>query len=80
MVNWPAVCRPKECGGLGLTNTKLMNKALMIKWIWKLFSGDNSIWSRLIKAKYPEANNIFATASQGGSQFWRSLHKIKQGL
>ena len=77
MVNWPAVCRPKECGGLGLTNTKNMNKALMIKWIWKLFAGESSLWYRLIRAKYPEANNIFATTPQGGSQFWRSLHKIK---
>jgi hypothetical protein len=69
LVNWPAVCRPKECGGLGLLNSKKMNIALMLKWVWKLF--------QIIRAKYPSANNIFAGSGQGGSQFWRSLHKIK---
>jgi hypothetical protein len=24
-VNWPEVCMPKEQGGLGITNTKIMN-------------------------------------------------------
>jgi hypothetical protein len=45
LVNWPAVCRPKECGGLGLLNSKKMNWALLLKWIWKLFQPDNPIWA-----------------------------------
>jgi hypothetical protein len=59
LVNWPAVCRPKECGGLGLLNSKKMNWALMLKWIWKLFQPDNPIWAQIIRAKYPSASNIF---------------------
>ena len=43
MVNWPADCRPKDCGGLGLTNTKFMNKALMLKWVWKLYQEEDPI-------------------------------------
>jgi hypothetical protein len=77
LVNWPAVCRPKECGGLGLLNSKKMNLALMIKWIWKLYQADNPIWAQIIRGKYNSANNIFEGTGQGGSQFWRSLHKIK---
>jgi hypothetical protein len=37
MVDWATVCKPKELGGLGILNTKLMNIALMLKWIWKLY-------------------------------------------
>jgi hypothetical protein len=37
LVNWSDVCRPKDCGGLGIINSKKMNTALMLKWIWKLF-------------------------------------------
>jgi hypothetical protein len=36
MVDWATICKPKEQGGLGILNTKLMNIALMLKWVWKL--------------------------------------------
>ena len=77
LLNWPAVCRPKELGGLGITNSKLMNKALMLKWVWKLYQQDDSLWANLIRAKYLVNEDIFASSSRGGSQFWRSLGKIK---
>jgi hypothetical protein len=77
LVNWSAVCRPKECRRLGLLNSKKMNIALMLKWVWKLYQPENPIWAQIIRAKYDSANNIFAGSGQGGSQFWRSLHKIK---
>jgi hypothetical protein len=77
LVNWPDVCRPKECGGLGIINSKKMNVALMMKWIWKLLQGENSIWAQIISAKYVEARDIFSGMSHRGSPFWKSLHKIK---
>ena len=36
LVKWTAVCRPNSQGGLGVMNSRLMNIALMCKWIWKL--------------------------------------------
>jgi hypothetical protein len=77
MVNWPSVCRPKSSGGLGLLNSKKMNIALLSKWIWKLYQDDASIWVTIIRAKYRDADNLFEGSGQGGSQFWKSLHKIK---
>ena len=79
MVSWPEVCHPKDQGGLEITNTKVFNIALMTKWIWRLFNDDNqnSLWRNLLRAKYPGADNIFMSNALGGSQFWRSLHKIK---
>jgi hypothetical protein len=78
-VNWPEVCRPKDQGGLGIINSRLFNAALMIKWIWRIFYPDehNNLWFKLLRAKYMNVDNIFARNSQGGSQFWRSIHKIK---
>jgi hypothetical protein len=78
-VNWPEVCRPKDQGGLGIINTRLLNIALMTKWIWRLFDPDEhtSLWYKLLQAKYFNTDNIFAASNQGGSQFWRSLNKIK---
>ncbi|KAK1666246.1 hypothetical protein QYE76_054405 [Lolium multiflorum] len=54
-----------------------MNIALLSKWIWKLYQDDDSIWATIIRAKYRDADNLFEGSGQGGSQFWKSLHKIK---
>lgn len=37
MAKWEMVCRPKDQGGLGIINTRLMNDCLLVKWIWKIF-------------------------------------------
>jgi hypothetical protein len=45
-VNSPEVCQPKEHGALGIMNTKIMNVALMVKWIWRLFTETpDSLWA-----------------------------------
>jgi hypothetical protein len=38
--------------GSGILNTKSMNIALMLKWIWKLYQGAEGLWADLIRAKY----------------------------
>ena len=49
-VSWPQVCSPKDQGGLGVTNTRVLNIALMTKWIYRLFSNaePNTLWLKLI--------------------------------
>jgi hypothetical protein len=81
-VNWAKGCQPKDHGGLGITNTKFMNIALMVKWIWLLFTDNpkNTLWCRIIRAKYPGAGDIFFVTSHGGSPFWCNMHKITDFL
>ena len=52
MVNWGIVCGPKDFGGLGIVNTRIMNDCLLAKWIWKIQSTRNELSFRIIKAKY----------------------------
>ena len=54
-----------------------MNEALLLKWIWKLYQTDNAIWEIIVCNKYTTQGDIFASSERGGSQFWKSLHKIK---
>jgi hypothetical protein len=78
MVDWAKVCKPKEFEGLGILNTKKMNIALMLKWIWKLYHNADGLWADLIRAKYLGSKDIFSReASRKGSQFWNAIQKIK---
>lgn len=78
MVKWQIMCRPKNLGGLGIINTAVMNKCLIIKWWWKILTVDQGTMGlKLLKAKYfPNGSPLFASAV-GGSQFWRDLVKVK---
>lgn len=43
MVKWEALNRPKEFGGLGFMDVRVMNVCLLSKWIDKLERDDNSL-------------------------------------
>jgi hypothetical protein len=78
MVDWATVCKPREFGGLGVINTRLMNISLMLKWIWKLYQGAEGLWADLIRAKYLRGNDLFSpVVPTKGSQFWNAIQKIK---
>jgi hypothetical protein len=78
-VKWSEVCRPKDQGGLGVMNSKLTNIALMVKWVWCIFteSPDNCLWLHILRAKYPRADDMFNSTPQGGSPLWQSIYKVK---
>jgi hypothetical protein len=49
----------------------------MAKWIWKIYKQD-SLWVRLLKAKYMRDGDFFKSKAGNDSQFWKSLHKVKR--
>lgn len=72
------VYRPKEQRGLGFINTKPMNECLLLKWIWKIHLEPNTLWFKILKAKYVRAGaGFFDSNTIGSSQFWKGLHKVK---
>jgi hypothetical protein len=78
MVDWATVCKPRAFGGLGILNTKSMNIALMVKWIWKIYQNAEGLWADLLRAKYLGDHDLFSPAvPTKGSQFWNSIQKIK---
>jgi hypothetical protein len=42
---WEYVCKPKDYGGLGLINTRYLNIALLLKWIWNVRSNDHVLFT-----------------------------------
>jgi hypothetical protein len=37
-LRWDDCCVPKALGRLGLTNTRALNLALMLKWVWRMYN------------------------------------------
>jgi hypothetical protein len=58
MVDWAAVCKPQEFGGLGILKSKFMNITLMLKWIWKIYQNAEGLWADFMRAKYMGGNMI----------------------
>lgn len=52
LIAWTKVCTPKQDGGLGIRSSLEMNKALLGKIGWRLLHDRESIWARVLRAKY----------------------------
>ncbi|XP_026459417.1 uncharacterized protein LOC113360085 [Papaver somniferum] len=50
-LKWDKVCSPVEEGGLGIRKLEDMNKALLMKFIWKMLNSQEE-WARLFLSKY----------------------------
>ncbi|KAM0918372.1 hypothetical protein ACQ4PT_008930 [Festuca glaucescens] len=47
LVAWNKVCAPKDWGGLGIPNLRLMNIALRARWLWLHRVDDSKPWKEL---------------------------------
>ncbi|GKV19346.1 hypothetical protein SLEP1_g29624 [Rubroshorea leprosula] len=51
-VKWEDICRSKVNGGLGVTDLRRRNWALLGKWWYRLGDGNEGLWKRVVKEKY----------------------------
>jgi hypothetical protein len=56
LVNWHIVTAPKDHGGLGVKDPKLVNIALGSKLLWRLIKGNKEWWKSAIIKKYRLGN------------------------
>jgi hypothetical protein len=77
MIKWEALDKPKEFGGLGFIDTRVMNIALLCKWIFRLESGEDSLCMNLLRRKYLKGKGFYQSRKAGSSQFWQGLHDVK---
>lgn len=73
-MSWDRMCKRKLQGGMGFRKLKDFNIALVGKQGWRLLTNENSLVSRMYKARY-YPNNSFLTATVGKnpSYVWRSI-------
>jgi hypothetical protein len=78
MIKWDNACLPKDFGGAGIINTKTLNEALIVKWIWRLNNaGGGDTCCELLKNKYMNNKPLAACNGKGGSHFWQGVIKVK---
>ncbi|GKC02423.1 RNA-directed DNA polymerase, eukaryota [Tanacetum coccineum] len=49
-VAWDKVLASKKNGGLSVSSFYALNRALLLKWVWRFLSQDGSLWSQVISA------------------------------
>ncbi|XP_058741679.1 uncharacterized protein LOC131614069 [Vicia villosa] len=65
-------------GGLGIRYVGEINKALLLKWKWRILTEDNTIWSRFLEVRYVEPKlKVQGYIEEGNkskdSKWWRDV-------
>ncbi|GKV16991.1 hypothetical protein SLEP1_g27551 [Rubroshorea leprosula] len=79
-VKWDYVCCSKQKGGLGVSDLRRKNWALLGKWWFRFGDGVESLWKRIVKEKYYggkwEEVDITAFGNRRMSKLWRDIINI----
>ena len=78
MASWDILAKLKDVGGLGFTDTRVMNKCLLAKWIFRIERCDKKLCLDLLRRKYLGEGGFYSCKYRGGSQFWKGLQEIKE--
>ncbi|XP_058786925.1 uncharacterized protein LOC131661401 [Vicia villosa] len=78
-VCWKDLCLPVEKGGLGFRNLEEFNNALLLKWNWRIFGESNSLWYRVLKARYKDVKMRASFCNGCSTSFWNAL-RLKEGF
>nr|GFB85122.1 RNA-directed DNA polymerase, eukaryota, reverse transcriptase zinc-binding domain protein [Tanacetum cinerariifolium]GFB86186.1 RNA-directed DNA polymerase, eukaryota, reverse transcriptase zinc-binding domain protein [Tanacetum cinerariifolium]GFB92323.1 RNA-directed DNA polymerase, eukaryota, reverse transcriptase zinc-binding domain protein [Tanacetum cinerariifolium] len=76
---WNKILDSKQKGGLGVLSFHALNRALLLKWVWRFVSQDGSLWSYVIPAIYGNTitNHQVHVASNWGS-ILREVNLLKE--
>ncbi|GKE12187.1 RNA-directed DNA polymerase, eukaryota, reverse transcriptase zinc-binding domain protein, partial [Tanacetum coccineum] len=76
---WNKILASKKNGGLGVSSFHALNRALLLKWVWRFISQDGSMWFRVIKALYgPSITSHPVNLSSNWCSIIRELHLLEE--
>ncbi|XP_060959373.1 uncharacterized protein LOC133030597 [Cannabis sativa] len=77
-MSWKRLCRHKDKGGIGFRDLHNYNLAFLGKQGWRLLNNENSLVSRIYKARYyPSGSYLTASLGPNPSFIWRSIYEAK---
>nr|GEV78880.1 hypothetical protein [Tanacetum cinerariifolium] len=78
-VDWDKVLAAKIKRGLGVSSFYALNRAFLLKWVWRFVSQDGSLWFRVVQAL---CGSMIVNHSTHMSSNWclilRELHLLKE--
>ncbi|XP_042964017.1 uncharacterized protein LOC122298309 [Carya illinoinensis] len=79
-VAWKHICHPTEEGGLGIRDFEDVQRALHMKFAWRLLQG-HSLWADFFRGKYVQGNHLSLLNPTKGTRFWKAIvHCIPEVL
>nr|GEV90198.1 RNA-directed DNA polymerase, eukaryota, reverse transcriptase zinc-binding domain protein [Tanacetum cinerariifolium] len=76
---WDKVLASKKNGGLGVSSFFALNRALLLKWVWRFVSQDGSLLSRVIRALYgSKIDSHPIHISSNWCSIVREVHSLKE--
>lgn len=73
-VRWSKLTAPRSEGGLGIRCLHMLNRAMVLKAMWKLISGHDALWVQLVAEKYHQSTSFWcARYPQKCTRLWRAI-------
>jgi hypothetical protein len=80
MVKWENICLPKDFGGgVGKINTKILNEAFLIKWVWRIYNQEGDPCCDLLRRKYLK-NKPLASCKTNRVPILARIDKVKHNF
>ncbi|GJS82377.1 RNA-directed DNA polymerase, eukaryota, reverse transcriptase zinc-binding domain protein [Tanacetum coccineum] len=80
-IKWEKVLASKDKGGLGVSSLFALNRGLLIKWVWRFFNKESSLWKKVIVAIHGADGNICSGKRFVSKTCWSSIvyevHRMK---
>lgn len=78
---WKYLYQPKFAEGLSFKSCKDFNCDLLAKLGWKIAEGDDSLWCRILRAKYVKGKSFFDIRKiKGCSPRWQGILSSRKFL
>jgi mannosylglycoprotein endo-beta-mannosidase len=76
-IGWDRVTLPKWMGGLGLRKLETMNRACLLKLVWKFKDGGDEFWCKVLRSKYgTDMVNGSTNNRATHSSLWRAMNGL----
>lgn len=80
LVDWKTICTLMANGGLGIRKLIYHNKALLAKWLWRFGMERDSLWRRVVVARFGEQSRWESKEVhvRHGCGIWKSILKVRK--